>query len=152
MGLWTPLWPTTAGSLGLFSSFWSFLCTVPSLYFSFPLSPIFSPFSAPHTSPPPSSFSLWLPHHFFLLPPMHLLTFVLFSFVSSTALLCSPFSISLILCLIFLNVIPFCCFPYSSVLSLLFWAFFLFHFAPHFTVLYFSFFCHFYLHFFSTHF
>lgn len=44
MGLWTPLRPTTAGSLGLFSSFWSFACTIPSLSLLF-LSPIFSPTS-----------------------------------------------------------------------------------------------------------
>lgn len=44
--------------------------------------------------------------------------------MSSTALLCASFSISLVLCFIFVNVISFCCFPYSSTLTFLFWAIF----------------------------
>lgn len=76
MGLWTPLRPTTAGSLGLFSSFWSFASTVPSLSLPFPLSCFLSyilPFSAFHTFSPSFSFSLALPHYFLLLPPIYLL-------------------------------------------------------------------------------
>lgn len=77
MGLWTPLRPTTAGSLGLFSSFWSVPRTVPSLYLPFPLSPIFSSISCHFhlliLPPTPFPLSLSLPRYFLVLSPIYLL-------------------------------------------------------------------------------
>lgn len=153
MGLWTPLRPTTAGSLGLFSSFWSFPCTIPSLYLPFPLSPIFSPMS----------------YHFQLLTPFPL-TFLSLSHCFHLSFCCLQYSSCLLFvfplwvlvpssvsyCFCFLNSFPYfwlISFPPTVSHTLSYSPFpvvpfFPFHFPLHFIAHCFSFSCQFfYLHF-----